>query len=177
MSALIGVAGVAAWELGQEGRAVLLERLERDDRFLMGAWFSASSGLPYFMGSTPQPAQEGTVAVTYVGDQALPVVARMIARHGEDALAYLEGTFAVAWFDQRGGMIRLARDATGASLHVAVSPFGGSIMWASQVEALEEDWIASSVPAGHVITIDPRQGLVVDDHLWAHTAVLFDERS
>lgn len=192
MCGLIGVAGARANTMTLEERQALVQRLAH--RGPDGHGTATSRGTQaYVLGHTrlaiqdtstlsAQPFFEGAVVLTYNGElwnaDAInvgvrrttgdtEVVAKALSLYGEEALPRFDGMFALAWYDRDDHRIRLTRDKWGkVPLYVATSPDGQSIMWASEVKALEPGWAARAVPPGWVLAIDPDSGQVVDEHPW-----------
>lgn len=79
------------------------------------------------------------------------VLAQALERWGLDALCRLEGMFAFAWSDGRGGHW-LVRDRYG-KVPLYVTRRGRSFAWSSERKAMDAAWQAIALPAGTILDL------------------------
>jgi asparagine synthase (glutamine-hydrolysing) len=181
--------GVAGGWGGVDGRAVAALRHRGPDAEGLtqaGPWWLAHTRMAVLDldRRSDQPFRRGHVALSYNGelfnwralraelevlgecfetDGDTEVLAAMLDRHGAAALPSLAWMGAVAWVDDRDGMLRLARDPFGeVPLHVALDGRGGRLerlTFASERKALR----ALSVPRGRAFDVEPGQVLTFRD--------------
>lgn len=195
MCGLIGLAGPGAGNYDRDQISELVMRMEHRGPDSQG-W---TTGEGYILGHTrlaiqdlsvaaSQPFEHDTITLTYngelwnaneinVGDRLTTsdteVVCKALSLYGVNALARFDGMWAVAWHDEADGMIRLARDRWGkVPLYWATD--GSTVYWSSEYGGLPKGLIGQPVRPGHVLTVHPDLGWVMEDEPWLAADPLLD---
>ena len=107
-------------------------------------------------------AQLQACGITFIGRTDTEVLLQALALWGIDALARLDGMFALAAFDRESGQLVLARDAFGEKPLYYTELAGGGLAFASELQALEV------VPgAGQQVSLDSVAELLMFQYIGA----------
>lgn len=187
MCGLIGLAGPGADRYDEDATADMVQLMEHRGPDSQG-WVTGDC---YILGHTrlaiqdlsaaaKQPFEWESITLTYNGElwnareinvgprfttSDTEVVCKALDHYGVNALSHFDGMWALAWHDESDGLIRLARDRWGkVPLYWATD--GSTVYWASEYKGLPGGLEGHPVAPGHVMTIQPELGWVMEDVPW-----------